>query len=396
MTLDYILNDYQKRDGTFAIRMRITIDRIPQYLPTGIAIHKNQWDAKKSIIRKHPIEDKLNSQLKEFKNEFLSFSTDHKNLGSKSLVNLWKNRQSTGKQSFIEFYKTRIETIKRQGKISSANICSKYLVKLEKYNPNTTFKDLTLEYLLSFEKFMFDRGNRVNTIAANMKYLKSIIKDAIKQGYINDNPFDNYSIKTENSEKETFTYEDILKLESINIEPRHKGQIRARDMFLFAFYNAGMRFGDVCRLKWDNVNKNEIVYVMNKSKKRTGSKRTIPITDKVRAILEKYKGLNKDYIFPILKGVKTNEMEKIEHKIYIGNNAVNRSFKILCKNNKLKQLTFHSAKHSFADYAVKNEIDLLTISKLLGHSRLATTQTYLKDFYQKNQAEAINQMFNNK
>lgn len=393
MTLEYTLKDYKKRDGTYAIRLRVTIDRIPQYLPSGISVHKNQWDPKKYIIRKHPIEEKLNSQLGMFKNEFLSFSLDHNELGSKSLVHLWKTRQKTGKLSFIDFYQSIIDQKRSQGNISTANICSDYLVKLKKFNPDTSFKELTTDYLLSYEKFMFGKRNKINTVAANMKYLKSVVKEAIKQGYLNKNPFDNYSIKTENSEKETFSYEDIQKLESIEIEPRHKGQIRARDMFLFAFYNAGMRFGDVCRLKWTNVKDNEIVYVMNKSKKRTGSKRTIPITEKVRSILEKYKGQNKEHVFPILKGVKLTDLEKIEHKIYIGNNAVNRSFKILCENNKLKPLTFHSSKHSFADYAVKSGIDLLTISKLLGHARLATTQTYLKDFYQKQQVDAINDMF---
>ncbi|WP_281991417.1 site-specific integrase [Aquimarina aggregata] len=393
MTLEFVLNDYKKKDGRQSIRLRITIDRIPQYLSTGIYIFKNQWDYKNTCVRKHPIEDKLNVTLKALKNEFLSFAIPKKDLGSKKIVTLWRQRKSIGKLSFIEFYQSVIDQKRQEGKISTANICSDYLIKLKKFNSDTTFQELNLDYLLLFEKFMLDLGNKVNTIASNMKFLKSIIREGIKQGYLTKNPFDGYKIKTENTEKESFSYEDIMKLEKLFIAPQYKGQIRARDMFLFAFYNAGMRFGDVCRMKWQNIKGKEIVYVMHKSKKRIGSNRIIPITEKVQNILDRYKGKNKDYIFPILKGIKPDDLEKIEHKIYIGNNAVNRSFKILCENNGLKPLTFHSSKHSFADYAVKNEIDLLTISKLLGHNKLSTTQTYLKDFYQKQQVEAIKNMF---
>ena len=53
----------------------------------------------------------------------------------------------------------------------------------------------------------------------------------------------------------------------------------------------------------------------------------------------------------------------------------------------------HIAKHSFTDYAVKSDVDLLMISKLLGHTKLATTEHYLKDFYQKEQSEVIKKMF---
>ncbi len=53
----------------------------------------------------------------------------------------------------------------------------------------------------------------------------------------------------------------------------------------------------------------------------------------------------------------------------------------------------HLTKHSFADFAVKNNKGLLMISKLLGHTKLSTTQNYLKDFYQKEGTDEMNRLF---
>ncbi len=53
----------------------------------------------------------------------------------------------------------------------------------------------------------------------------------------------------------------------------------------------------------------------------------------------------------------------------------------------------HMAKHSFSDYAVKSKVDLLVLSKLLGHVKLSTTQHYLKDFYQKEESEQVHSTF---
>ncbi|WP_148783369.1 site-specific integrase [Aquimarina intermedia] len=397
MTLDYTLNDYKKRDGSQAIRLRLIIDRVPQYIATGITIQKKQWNFKKSIICKHPLEDQLNGKLSNFLLEFQSFANQYSDLGSKKIVSLWRDYKKNGLKgkeiTFYEFFQRSNNRIRNKGKISTANTRDGHLKKIKGFNENIHYSELTPDFLLRFERYMFDKGNKQNTVASNMSTLKIVVKEALKDGLIDKNPFDTYTIKRVNSNKEILSYSEILKIENLKIERHFIGIIRARDMFLFAFYNAGMRFGDVCRLKWSNIEDSNIVYVMNKSKNLNGSKRNIPLTPKVISILDKYKGMDKTYVFPILKGVDPKDEETIVQKIKVANNAVNRSWRIMCKNHGIKETTFHVSKHSFADYAVQNKIDLLVISKLLGHSRLATTQTYLKDFYQDKQTEALKSMF---
>lgn len=156
---------------------------------------------------------------------------------------------------------------------------------------------------------------------------------------------------------------------------------------------AGMRFSDVCKLKWENITDTEVVYTMGKSEKRAGATRYIPITPKVKQILDRYKA-DKLFVFPILDNCNPNDIEDIEYTIYIANNRLNRSIKILAKHAGInKHISMHIAKHSFASYAVKNNVNLFHISKLLGHTKLATTEHYLRDFFQKEQTDVMNNLF---
>lgn len=111
-------------------------------------------------------------------------------------------------------------------------------------------------------------------------------------------------------------------------------------------------------------------------------------------ILEKYKNKDDFYVFPPLYDHKNSSITSIEHRIYITNNNLNRALKIIAKQCGInKPISMHMAKHSFTDYAVKSDVGLLMISKLLGHTKLPTTQHYLKDFYHKEESDTINKLF---
>lgn len=137
---------------------------------------------------------------------------------------------------------------------------------------------------------MLKKGNKINTIASVFKSINSSLNKAVKAGIINYNPIKGYQIVNENVEKQSLTLNEIQTIIDLEIHLRHKAMIKSRDMFLFSFYTAGMRFTDICKLQWSNIVENEIVYTMNKARNRTGGRRSIPLNPKSRAILEKYKG----------------------------------------------------------------------------------------------------------
>lgn len=394
MNFQFQLRDYKKKNGTQAIRLRFfTSANDIQYIDTGVSVVKNQWDEKKQHVKKHPLEEQLNASINALLNDVKLTYYKNEGVSAKRLLQIYKNSKKYDSSSLISFYQSIIDETKMKGAIRTAKTQQLYLNKLCKFASFLSFSDISPLWAKDYEKWLIARGNNANTIASNFKCLNAIINKAVKMGIIEKNTLKGYEIKTVNSKKEVLSIEDISTLEQYEIAPHFKGMILARDMFLFSFYMAGMRFSDVCKLKWESVTNTEIIYTMGKSEKRAGATRYIPITPKVNQILERYKA-DKTFVFPVLDNCNTNDIEELEYVIYIANNKLNRSLKKLAKHVGIsKRLSMHIAKHSFANYAVKNNVNLFHISKLLGHTKLATTEHYLRDFFQKEQADVMNNLF---
>jgi len=389
MIFNFNLSTYKKQDGTKAIRLRIaTSSRDNQFIKTDIFLLSHQWDSKKQKVKRHPLEEKLNAKLQSLKTDVQNVFFKNTGVSAKTLLERYKAKNTS--LSFLDYYQDVVDEMKLKQQISTAKTNQKYITKLKKYSNEIYFSDLTPIWIKRYELWMLNRGNQVNTIASNFKSINAVLNKALKAGVIESNPIKSITIKTENTKKESLTLEEIERLKDLKIEPRFKGLIMAKDMFLFSFYTAGMRFTDICKLKSDDVVGDNIIYIMSKAKNRKGAKRIIPLNKFSKKIIDKYKG--SEYVFPVLNGITNVEM--ISSKIYIKNNNINRALKTLaCKCDINKSLSMHIAKHSFTDYAVKSNVDLLMISKLLGHTKLSTTEYYLKDFYQKEQSEVIKKMF---
>lgn len=395
MNFKYYLGTYEKKDGSRSLRLKMETSKSDvQYIDSGISILKTQWDAGKQKVKRHPLEEQKNGLLSSLLSDIQRLHYDNKGASAKRLHSIYKSRLKHDGSSFIDFYYSLMEEMKLKGKVRTATIQLHYIKKLQKFSSHVSFSDLSPQFAKDYETWMLKRGNKVNTIASNFKALSAALNKAVKLGLIKSNPIKGYQITTENTEKESLTFNEILAIQDLVIPDRFKGMAKARDMFLFSFYTAGMRFSDLCRLRWVNIKENEIIYTMNKSRSRAGAKRSIPLAPKTIEILDLYKGNDPIFVFPPLYGMNKKSVEEIEYKIYISNNSLNRSLKIL--GGKLgfnSGLSMHSAKHSFTNHALKNDVSIVMISKLLGHTKLSTTQHYLKDFYHKEQTDEINRLF---
>lgn len=394
MYFQFQLREYKKKDETQTIRLRFfTSSKDIQYLDTGVSVLKSQWNEKKQVVKKHPLEEQLNASLNALSNEVKMIYYKNEGVSAKRLLQIYKNIKKYDGSSLLNFYQSIVDDIKIKGAIRTAKTQQHYLDKLRKFASFLSFSDISPLWAKDYEKWLISRGNKPNTIASNFKCLNAILNKAVKMGLIEKNPLKGYEIKTVNSKKEILSIEDIGLLENYEIAPHFKGMELARDIFLFSFYMAGMRFSDVCKLKWENITDTEVIYTMSKSERRAGSTRHIPITPKVKQILDRYKA-DKIFVFPILDKCNPNDVEEIEYTMYIANNRLNRSIRILAQHAGItKRVSIHIAKHSFANYAVKNNVNLFHISKLLGHTKLATTEHYLRDFFQKEQTDVMNNLF---
>ncbi|NEW83361.1 MAG: site-specific integrase [Mariniphaga sp.] len=197
----------------------------------------------------------------------------------------------------------------------------------------------------------------------HIERLRKVVRLAMKLEWIIKNPFDNYQIKYKKFDR-SFLEQDELQ----NIEKTKYKLVRlefAKDLFVFSCYT-GLAYIDTILLKPEDIHKgidgNQWIIT---SRKKTETPLRIPILPKAMEIMEKYRNnprsLNNGTIFPIISNQKLNSYLK----------------EIADLSGISKNLTFHLARHTFATtVTLSNGVPIETVSKILGHTSIKTTQIY--------------------
>ncbi|WP_311709653.1 site-specific integrase [Riemerella anatipestifer] len=188
--------------------------------------------------------------------------------------------------------------------------------------------------------------------------MRAALKEAHRNKLIADNPTTRVrSIKEEETNRQYLILEEIQKL--VNTECDNSLLKRA---FLFSCMT-GLRFSDIENLKWKNVNYDENTgWTLNFVIKKTKAIEYLPINEQAIKLI----------------GEKGKDEEKVfEGLIYSAYNN-KKLRKWIAKAGIDKHITFHSARHSFATLQLTMDTDIYTVSKLLGHKNVKTTEIYAK------------------
>ncbi|MFT5517536.1 MAG: integrase [Rhodothermales bacterium] len=238
-------------------------------------------------------------------------------------------------------------------------------------------------------------GNAVNMRAKSMTILRHVFRQAIQDGIVapSDDPFLHLQIKRGKVTKESLTIEEIQALSDLDLAGEPAFEL-ARDTFLFAFFVAGIRWGDVCTLRVRDIRDGRLHYTMRK----TGTSKAMKLSQPALAITEKYlddSDAPDCFVFPILDAnCDYSDPVFLRRQQSSKNVVVNRNLQMLAKRiGTTVPISFHLARHSFADFARRKGADLYDISKALGHSKLQTTQMYLAGFDQGAEDELITGLF---
>ena len=224
-----------------------------------------------------------------------------------------------------------------------------------------------------------------------IKQSRSLEKNYFSQ---DKNPFFAFKLEADRTQKkERLSLEEITKLENLELEKGTR-EYDARNMFLFSFYCAGVRIGDLIQLTWSNIQDGRLTYEMGKTEKN----RSIKLLPKALDILRQYqhkKSHSQDFIFPFLRNdINRNNIAYFKKQLEAKAALINKCLKkIAVKAEIEKNLSSHIARHSFADIARKKKTSLLDIQKLLGHSSSKTTEIYLESFDIESQDAAHEAIF---
>lgn len=213
------------------------------------------------------------------------------------------------------------------------------------------------------------RNCSTNTTSKYIKNLKTVINFAVSRGYIPNNPIQNYKAKLQRIEKEFLTEKEIRAIEMKEIDNTRLEE--ARDVFNFCCFT-GLSYSDSAKL-----NANNIVIGMNGKKQihikrtKTDVAATIPLLPKALEIIEKYKEHELCLYSGKLLPTKSNQKQ----------NAYLKEIATLTKCP--KKLTTHTARHTFATLMLTKGVSIETVSSMLGHTNIKTTQIYAKIIEEK-------------
>lgn len=225
-------------------------------------------------------------------------------------------------------------------------------------------KKVDVQFINSFIYYLkTEKDLSHNSALKYVAYLKKIIRIAVANGWIEKDPFYNFKIKTQRIEKEFLSQYELVQI--IEKEFSISRLKLVRDVFIFCCYT-GLSYSDVLKLTIKDIVKGiDGSNWINIKRTKTNSISKIPILPIAQNLIDNYSDneIDKSIIFPVFSNQKMNGYLK--------------EIADLCKIN--KHLTFHMARHTFATtITLSNGVPLESVSKMLGHQSIKTTQHYAK------------------
>lgn len=283
------------------------------------------------------------------------------------------------KGNFYWWFEEYIKHVKLKNGYHHHKKMSNVYAKIKAFKSELPVKGLTNKFLQDFEASLIKEGSHTNYIADIMARIRSVVKAVVADGALeyHKNPFLHFKIRTSKVDRERLEFSDILKLENVKL----KGdEDLARDIYISSFYCGGIRWGDACRINKSNFKEGRIVYQMNK----TTTVKNIKLSKTAARIFKKW-----GYKFPL-----NIDWKHPEKSIDREGSRMRKHLKAACEKAGVKEVTFHTSRHSIADYAVKNKLTEKQTQGILGHKQSATTAKYLRSFYQEETDEGIDKLFN--
>lgn len=333
-------------------------------LATRLFVKPDQWDRHKQQVVRHPLSEEYNYYLMQYRLRLEKMEMHLWRLGKNPSIEEVIHANETGvplrSQRFLLYAQKRLEeALWKESTKQNRRVTLSYWKEKMADKP---FADIAESDVKLFLRYLSeDKHLSNNTIAKHLRHLKIFANMAVRDELWprKENPFERIHVKTENSPRPHLDVSELQKLESLATKER----LPCLDAFLFCVYS-GLRYSDFISLGDSNLHYEKMgICWLSLRMKKTGHFLRLPLhalfEGKALRILEKYEN-NLSDLFTLPD-----------------NASLNRHLKKLAKNVGIQtNISFHTARHSFATLLLQKGVEVTVIQKLLGHSRLQTTMHY--------------------
>nr|WP_319398234.1 site-specific integrase [uncultured Carboxylicivirga sp.] len=371
------------------IYLRITVDGIRTEFSTKLYCPDHLWNKDKSRVKsdREFSATKTNKQLEQIRGKVIAIYQDLQLKNDPITAQLIKNHflgiKNQGKTLFqlLDYYLSTQKHSLSPYTIRHYKVTQKYLSRFLKESTNQDdcfLHNINFRFLTEFEAFLrscrpFEKhitNLSHNTVLKHLARLRTIINLAIKLQWMDHYPFKSYRFKYNNTDRGFLTKQELETIENHTFKEAFL--ILTRDIFIFSCYT-GLSYIDIKNLRSDQISIGiDGKYWIITNRQKTKNKVQIPLLAVADSILSNYsnhhKVVNTGLALPVISNQKLNKNLK--------------RLAELCDIN--KNITFHVARHTFATtVTLANNVPIETVSKLLGHQNLKTTQIYARVIEQK-------------
>ena len=264
--------------------------------------------------------------------------------------------------------KSRVGIDRAAGSVSTYTYTRRALTGFIKKKFNASdlaFGQLNEQFIRDFQDFVLvDKGLAMDTLRHYLALLKKVCKTAYKEGHSEKHHFAHYKLpKQKASTPKALSREDFEKIRDLEIDGKRISHIITRDLFLFACYT-GTSYADTVSITESNLSTDDNGEQWLKyHRKKNELLARVKLLPEAIALIEKYRDNNRETLFPA------------QHYRTLRNNM--KSLRVM--SGMTEDLVYHAGRHSFASLVTLEEgVPIETISRMLGHSNITTTQIYAR------------------
>lgn len=365
--------------------LRVTKDRKRKYVSLGISVNPEHWDflknqPKSDCPNREFIELMIAEKLKAYNSTIIELKATNQDFTSSSLVDKVDGGNSLVRKTvndlFVEHLQ-RLENEKRRGYMLSVRYVYNSLINFNKHL-NIPFAEIDVAWLKRYESWLRSRGVSQNTIGIHFRTLRVLYNLAIEEKAVKEElyPFKSFKVSKlhEETAKRALSKENVERI--ISFPPADDYMRFAIDLFAFTYYSGGINLTDIANLTESNIIADKLIY----KRQKTGKLIKIPLQEKAKQLIEKYRIPDNPYLFPIFSTLHKTEAQK-KFRIHKVMAKVNKRLKIIGKELDIPIiLTTYVARHSQATVMKRAGVSTAVIREIMGHSSERVTQIYLDSF----------------
>lgn len=381
-SVNFWLDKKKVKNGEALVYARITVNSKRLNISLKRSVPISQWNSKtKRLNGTSKKSNELNEFLDQTYARFFQIYQDLKFKGKLITADLVKAEfngeggSSKTLNELIEYHQEKIRNTHSAGSIRNFKVSEKYIKEYVHQRLRTTdiyLSQLDYKFLSDFEAFLFNyypkghyKAMSHNTVMKHIQRLRKMVTLAFHLEWLDKDPFRRWKMTFEKREREFLSKNELSNLQHAEIPIDRLDRIR--DLFIFSCYT-GLSYGDLMELSEEEITsgidgKAWIITTRNK----TNNAVKVPLLEPALGILKKYE----DHPITQATGKLLPECSNQKVNLYLKELAMIVGIK--------KNLTFHMSRHTFATtVTLNNGVPIETVSKLLGHTKIATTQIYAR------------------